>query len=299
MRQNFRFLMCYLAAFPLATLAGTMPPPPPPPPPPLSSVPGLPMLSNGAPIDDLGILSEACQSTPLSQSLEYPAGAGGASGTATLRVVVNPCGQIRRAYVQVSSGSGVLDQSALVQASHWVIALPRDTKPGHGLVANLPVRFEYTGSAQSEALANYDLKLGQMHGLIASAKMQEQICAEAFPDRSTANHAAHMAWRQRHLATIETIENRFQARLMNLAGDDPVQLGVVMRRFADKDAQYQIGLRQQMMADGQRNFEARCIRLPDLLNSDDMDLDKSFSEQMQVIQAGMPAQSAAVPASKK
>ena len=295
MRKILRSLVHYfLMAFPLAVCAGELPPPPPP-----TNVFSLPILSNGATVDDQPILSEVCQPQAASQALEYPVGAGGLSGTVILRVIVNPCGQVRRAYVQVSSGSGILDQSALAQASKWVIALPHGTAPKHGIVANLPVRFVYTGAAQNEALANYDVKLGEMHGLIASATMREQICADAFPQWSVINHSAHMAWRQHHLATIGIVENKFQARLMNLAGNDPVQLGVVMRKFADRDAQYQVGLRQQMMVDGQQNFATQCKDLPNLLDSSLMDLDKSFPEQMQVIQRGMPVLSAEATSPKK
>ena len=272
---------CLLSLATIATtsLAHAIPPAPP--------VPNLPMASNSSFVDEEKILSEDCAATPPSQNTVYPSAAAGVSGTVVLLITMNRCGQIRRAEVRTSSGSGVLDQAAVKQALSWAIAMPAIAT--RGLVAIQSVHFEYDGPAQSEALANYDQKLGEMHGVVAAVGFRETICSDAFPQWQQTIHESVISWRKQFRTSIDRIDSRFHDRLWEFAENDAVKFGDVMRRFSDIDAEYEVGLRRQMMADGAKAFSDQCEAFPQFLTSPQMDLTVSFENQLAVVEAGRPA----------
>jgi TonB family protein len=88
------------------------------------------------------ILAEMCSPLPLKQGADFPEHLRGTGLKATVRllVVVNPCGQVRKAEVLESSGYESLDRAAVTSSETWVVDTSQ-FKPGSGGVARVAVDF--------------------------------------------------------------------------------------------------------------------------------------------------------------
>lgn len=84
---------------------------------------------------------EACTPAPKSMAApRYPASLarGGEGGSVELRLLVNPCGEVRAVRLSGSSGQPLLDQSAIDVAWGWRIQSERQPK---GAMVRVPVDF--------------------------------------------------------------------------------------------------------------------------------------------------------------
>ena len=111
-----------------------LPPPPPPAPPPGSSHPREPQWK--------AIFEEKCSPKPQNRSISYPQHllGTGISGTTTLILVLNPCGEVRDAVIEKSSHNTDIDLAAVMAAMTWVID-PNDAqlRPGFGGQVRVPI----------------------------------------------------------------------------------------------------------------------------------------------------------------
>lgn len=66
----------------------------------------------------------------------------GITGKVVLNLLANPCGEVRDAFVEVSSGSRELDRAALDVVREWRIAMPADVPAGSGARLRVPITFD-------------------------------------------------------------------------------------------------------------------------------------------------------------
>jgi hypothetical protein len=136
---------------------------------------------------------------------------------------------------------------------------------------------------------DYAMDLGQVYGAIRSAKFMGEICSESFPDQSQSNARAFSQWRARYLPFMQEMEKHFSVMAWRESGGDP-QKHVDFLADAEKSFDgYRAALKSQMTADGPDTFANQCKLYPTYLDSDRMDLERYYAEQVAVIRKG-PAQ---------
>jgi protein TonB len=91
------------------------------------------------------VLSETCEAGARHvPPPRYPQSAlrQGIAGKVVLNLLANPCGEVREAVVEVSSGSRDLDRAALDVARQWRVSMPADVPAGSGARLRVPITFD-------------------------------------------------------------------------------------------------------------------------------------------------------------
>lgn len=91
------------------------------------------------------VMRESCVEGPRHvPSPRYPATAltEGVTGVVVLKLLVNPCAQVRDVTVEKSSGSRELDRAAVDVARQWRLTMPADVPAGKGAKLRVPVTFD-------------------------------------------------------------------------------------------------------------------------------------------------------------
>src|SRR6478672_12504994 len=133
---------------------------------------------------------------------------------------------------------------------------------------------------------DYAMDLGQVQGGTRGAKFLGEICSDAFPEQALANATAYKQWREKYLPFLQEVDRHFSALAYREANGDP-QKHVQFLADSEKSFDgYRDALRSQLMADGEKAFKSQCELFPTYLDSERMNLEKYYAEQVATMRAG-------------
>ena len=136
--------------------------------------------------------------------------------------------------------------------------------------------------AGAQATGEYGTDLARVYGVYQLVTAIKEECDSRHPGLRKSNEAAYAAWKKRHQALIDELERRLTALIRGASTDEKdyarnigkYEGAMLQRKQEHKDA---------FLAQGIEQVERECKEFPQYLKSEDADLGKRFTEELQNI----------------
>jgi len=196
----------------------------------------------------------------------------------------------RAAFLAMLAGAPLAAPAATTEPSTWgapVGASAPQPASAAAPAARAPSAFA-SARATTTATGEYFHDFAELIVRVRSVKWIEEICSEAFPQQAEANEHAYDDWIMDHGHFVDEMEGQFAIidKYWEDASPELKKSGINTEALRRRVEEQRAGLRDDFHATSPAVFERRCAAYPEILQSPQLDLEKSQADFVRSVRLG-------------